>query len=603
MQTLLIVYLFFFCVALSGVASQPHLAGGAQSPIHLIGSTPHQPPQRYVTITQTAEHEWERLASTFTLELWIFADPASVNLDLNWTKEYAADEMQFWGILSRHPGLNYGNEWAHFNLQLTRTTKGAAVVFWSGCGCETPMSERDHNSCGFAYVLASDWAQIPPTNRFYLRPGSWHHIAVSVDGDSITQGFTSGIARLFIDGVELLNNRYADPSNNPPYRTGPVCKGRPIYSQTVAGTKNDMIRLGFYNNQDTIPGSTNSDSAFGFFGYLDEVRVWDVARSPVEIISTWHSILDPVYYPNLIGLYNFNEPGPNNTFPNVASSDKLPVAQVEPSNSTDPQAPHNGLVISQIVYVKGSDRKGTPTTNSFQLLGSSATGYNLTEASDFWLQALQKGDAIFMDGSGAVIRSFPSTVNLKPLSVIFYCADADCTNIPADPLAASIKYTSLEDAEVYSLVYFMFEAVCYEPIDHCGVCGGDNRTCQCVIYHEFRNTRMAYILLTWSLEKIIVELDLTISILQSIESILTTDFDFETIEGNYTLAAEVSYMMDFYNLCLTDYCADVTEFTHYLDAYLSSLLPPPPSPKVEILRDSDFGEILTKSSRYVKVGI
>lgn len=599
MQTHLILSFILICAVLNEVYSQsPFLAGGAQSPFHLIGSTPQVPPQRYLTITQTASREWEKLASTFTLELWVYADPAPSNADLNWTR--SPDEMQFWGILSRHPGLNYGNEWAHFNLQLTRTLKGAAVVFWSGCGCETPLSERDDSSCGFAYVLASDWSQIPPNKRFYMRPGKWHHIAISVDGDSITQGFTSGIARLFIDGEEILSNKYADPSNNPPYRTGPVCKGRPIFSQTVSGTRNDMIRMGFYNNQDTLPETANPDSAFGFFGFVDELRIWDVARPPIDIVSTWYTIVDPHLYPELVAVYNFNELSPNNTFPNTATFDGLPPAQVEPRNSTDPAAPNNGLVISQIVYVQGSDRKGTTTNNAFKLLGSSQQGYILNSASDAWAGAIEKGDAILMDSVGRVINSFPHNVTLDPLIVIFLCNDAQCTNIPGATTESYIKYSSLEVPTVSSFVYFAISPACFEDVDACGVCGGDNRTCQCVIYHEFRNTRMAYILLTWSLEKIIVELDRTISILQSIESILTTDFEFETLEGNYTLAAEVSYMMDFYNLCLTDYCADVTEFTNYLDSYLISLLPQPHQP---VSKNIIPREINTKASRYVKTSM
>jgi len=85
---------------------------------------------------------------------------------------------------------------------------------------------------------------------------------------------------------------------------------------------------------------------------------------------------------------------------------------------------------------------------------------------------------------------------------------------------------------------------------------------------------MAYILLTWSLEKICQQIEDTIQVLTDIEGIISDPaFDDSVLKGNYTLAHEVSYMMDFYNLCLTDYCADVTDFIDTLDWFLVSSLP------------------------------
>ena len=598
MQTLSVVCLVFLCAAISEVLSQlPPLAGGAQSPLQLIGSTPTEPPQKYVWIQQTEKREWEALGSTFTIELWLWADAPPSNADLNWTR--ATDEMQFWDVLSRHPGLNYGNEWAHFNLQVTRTLKGATLVFWSGCGCSTPLSQRDDSSCGFAYLLASDWPSLPPSQRFYLKPKSWHHVAITVDGDSLSQGYTTGQAKMYIDGKLIFQNNYADPSNNPPYRVGPVCRGRPIFSQTVAGTKTDVIRLGYYNNQDVNPNTNNPDYVFGFFGYLDEIRIWDVARTPWEIEDNWYLIVDP--QPNLVAEYSFNDPldnTTNTTYPNDASYDGHPVAVVDgPQAGNDTSSPNNGLIISQFVVVAGSDRGDTPTHNPFTLVGSSPTGYIIQQFSDVWNNAIQAGDAILLDPKGEPIRALPHNVSTDPLIVIFYCNDQNCSNMPTSVQDTWLEYSSLEVPTTISYVYFIIQPTCYVEYDACGICGGDNRTCQCVIYHDFRNTRMAYILLTWSLERIVEEIDRTVYILESIESILMTDFDFKTLQGNYTLAAEVSYMMDFYNLCLSDYCADVTEFVQTLDSYLMSSLPSPPQLTT---RDVASREINTKASRYIQ---
>lgn len=575
MKTVLVlVTILYLCFALSGVFSQ--VAGGAQNAAYFIGATPEVSPQRWISIPQTSEREWERLGSTFTLETWVWMKPPASSADGNWTG--AEDEMQFLPIISRHPGGNLQNEWSHFNLQVTRTHHGPVIVFWSGCGCEGPvqMNPEDPTTCGFAYLLASDSEKISPNKRFSLTPGEWHHIAITVDGDSVNAGLTSERARLYVDGEHLLTNEYGSNDNTPDYRDHNPCPGRPLFSQTISGSKNEMVALGWYDNSDTRE-SSNANAVYGFDGYMDEVRIWGVARSEREIKDNWGSMVG--WDNDLVAYYTFNELSAEMEYPNMASHEGIPKAMVKgPMNDDGLGEGSTGLIISQMVLVPGHDHMSMDVEYvDFTLLGNSESGYFINLASDSWAQALDSGIAELLDSYGNSITPdmFPYEVDLGTLSVAFFCDnETGCDNIPGPVHELWIAYSSIENPMIVSQVFFNVQPACIEGYDSCGECGGDNRTCQCVMYHDFRNTRMAYILLTWSLEKIVDKIDRVVQILRDIDYIVEDpQFDDEILVGNYTLAHEVSYMMDFYNLCLTDYCADVTEFIGMLDEYLLSLLP------------------------------
>jgi len=573
-----------FCLStLSAVLSQT--AGGAQTAAFFIGSTPDLPPQRYISIPQSSLHEWEQLGSTFTIETWVWMEAPPSNSTGAWSG--SADEIRFPSLVSRHPGNGLQNEWAHFNLQLTRTTTGATVVFWAGCGCDGAPSSTPANpeTCGFGYLLSSDSSRIAPNQRFWLRPREWHHISISVDGDSLTQGVSSGVARLTIDGQLLLENHWGSKDNIPPYLTSNPCLGKQIYSRTIPGTSNEAIHLGYYDNSDSDATSDdNTALVSGFDGYLDELRVWSYARTPSEVADTFALTLPPQQ--GLVGLYNFNGFSAPHTYPNLAAFGGIPAAMVQgPRNNDTLISDNNGLMLAQLVIVPGSLPDMDPMNVEFNLRGSSAQGYFVSVFSAALIDAINAGKVQIAYKSRQILPDqLPVEVSTDPLVVVYNCDDTQCINTWGAPSDVWFSYSSIEEPKLFSQVFLDLEEPCPEGFDACGQCGGDNRTCQCVIYHEFRNTRMAYILLTWSLEKIVEKLDTTIEILIQIESIVKSpEFDDDLLRGNYTLSAEVNYMMDFYNLCLTDYCADVTEFTEMLDAYLLSVIPsqhPPPVRRV-----------------------
>ena len=63
----------------------------------------------------------------------------------------------------------------------------------------------------------------------------------------------------------------------------------------------DSMRLGY--------GHLGTDAALAYFdGDLDEVRIWNVARSPAEIALTRASLVDPAL-PELTGYWRLNDGG------------------------------------------------------------------------------------------------------------------------------------------------------------------------------------------------------------------------------------------------------------------------------------------------------
>ena len=100
----------------------------------------------------------------------------------------------------------------------------------------------------------------------FLYPGRWHHVAYTRD--------VGGMERLFIDGIQVGQHQFAA-------------------GYTLAGTP---IRL----------GHSNGGTLRAFYGMIDEVRLWNVARSGTAIAATMNTLLTGVE-PGLVGYWNFDE--------------------------------------------------------------------------------------------------------------------------------------------------------------------------------------------------------------------------------------------------------------------------------------------------------
>ncbi|MCD4698764.1 MAG: LamG domain-containing protein, partial [Bacteroidales bacterium] len=75
------------------------------------------------------------------------------------------------------------------------------------------------------------------------------------------------------------------------------------WSNSPGGSSNNMLIGKYYGNSDQ-----------NFDGFMDEVRIWDVARTEQEIRNNIYKELDnPSIEPNLVAYYQFNEGSPGQT--------------------------------------------------------------------------------------------------------------------------------------------------------------------------------------------------------------------------------------------------------------------------------------------------
>jgi len=101
-----------------------------------------------------------------------------------------------------------------------------------------------------------------------LQVGEWHHVAMSYDGNAL-------IVTIFIDGIEQGSASVPD--------------GMP--------TTNFSVQIGTHRYQTK-----------NFFGQIDEIRIWNVVRSEVEIQNTMQVLLDGTES-GLEAYYRFDEGG------------------------------------------------------------------------------------------------------------------------------------------------------------------------------------------------------------------------------------------------------------------------------------------------------
>lgn len=138
------------------------------------------------------------------------------------------------------------------------TTAGGGGAYFMGGGIGTPTSFVISVS-----TPATDAGAVPNA----LSTGSWVHYAASYD---------SGQFQLYIDGVPAGSSMHSSP--------GPSS----LVESVVLGTF-------------PVTGS-----GLQFFGAMDEVRIWNVVRTPAEIQASFMSTLTG-NEPGLVGYYQFDE--------------------------------------------------------------------------------------------------------------------------------------------------------------------------------------------------------------------------------------------------------------------------------------------------------
>ncbi|MDA8018402.1 MAG: LamG domain-containing protein [Thermoanaerobaculia bacterium] len=205
--------------------------------------------------------------SSFTLEIWLRG-----NLGDNATSD-AGGDMEL---------TSY--DWIEGNILLDRDVWcGTANAFGASLAGGLVRFGIDSGDTGFSNITIEGSVNV--------LDGAWHHIALVRD-------VVEGSLAIFIDGVE-------DFRSAPGWSTVDLSypdDGVPVTGNCDTG---QLTPYGWY----LVVAAEKHDAGAqypSFNGYLDELRIWNVARTGTEIADDRFTVLPPGT-PGLVGSYRFEE--------------------------------------------------------------------------------------------------------------------------------------------------------------------------------------------------------------------------------------------------------------------------------------------------------
>ncbi len=261
-------------------------------------------------------------AGSFTLEFWIRGQLADNNTSS------AGGDIELW---------NYS--WIDGNIVLDRdvwcgterkwgvSIAGGRVRFGTGTGDSGP--DANHTLEGSSIVL----------------DGTWHHVAVVRDQ-------LSGRKRIYVDGALDFESSAGASTADLSYPDGgiPVTPGQCYPGQLTA--------WGWY----LVLAAEKHDAGAqwpSFNGYLDEVRIWNLARTGFQIQRTYRRVL-AANASGLVGAYRFEE----GSGTQLASSASIP----GPSGGLIAGVPGNGEWVARSSAVSNTaPLEDLPFQDDFEL--------------------------------------------------------------------------------------------------------------------------------------------------------------------------------------------------------------------------------------------
>lgn len=372
--------------------------------------------------------------------------------------------------------------------------------------------------------------------------------------------------------------------------------------------------------RDPLGTLLNEPKVYGFNGYMDELRIWKVLRSEAQIKAWWDLELAErdiaAMQDILVAYYNWNLPirseDPNRAFMNQVTRNRTDAtirgdpwgtiqtwgrtldnaALWQPAWQKDGNGGNQFLIISNKEYIKAKrvETSTKPINNTFTFRGRDADpaspsvnnqsalnfpalfpphetfNYQIRSFSSKLRTGMANGWAKIAKTNGLAINDgnilgITLTQN-ETISIFVNCTDLLCTNIQGGFRDFFIEYWTTTPAPLFTptaYLYFEIESECDGYYDSCGVCNGRNETCQCVVYHNFKNVRMAYVLLVYMLDYLVEKIDTTVQIMQeSLQIVSKSNFNAAAMSSD--VESQIRELMKFYNGCLQNYCQSIGNF-------------------------------------------
>ncbi len=380
-----------------------------------------------------------------------------------------------------------------FSLQLTPTNK---VLFFMGNGNPNDIQSLSAQS---GILLSSESTLIL---------GTWNHIAVAVEASS------AGIrGRLYVNGVQEAE-----------------------YVWVLFGSRQwspDPIYVGFYNNIEA--------GAQYFTGYLDELRFWNTFLYPLEV--QWYMNLKTPDAAGLVSYYQMDEGAgtiwiDSRSGYNGEGTNIIWASAGVPFNSfySIPTTPRQFTIITLV----GSDSLSNPVFYEISTLP-------------------KHGDLFTVDNEGTVNKLITGAPFTLSNSQVAYVWKQEFSEV-IDSFVYNVALSSA--VEIYSSARVTVQVTSSPSclpipgaqLDSCGVCAGDDSSCQCIwgpgFYKGYEISELDQIMAFYNAKSTLELLNNLYSSMGAAVSIMDT-----CRENGGTLpiteAAEtLAVLKDFENLCL-----------------------------------------------------
>ena len=195
-----------------------------------------------------------------------YTEPTNTSLSLNGINEHVN--------IPDNPALNFGAA-TNFTIEFyIKTSSLSPLQVILAKGGTASAGYAIGMSAGVIVATISDGTNTIPVNGFLnVADGSWHHVAVVFERASKATIYTDG----FFDNDGNIN--------------------------TVANIDNTVnISVGAADIGGTFSGYFN--------GYIDELRIWSVARTVAEITASKQFQINPNSVNNLVGYWDMNDAAP-----------------------------------------------------------------------------------------------------------------------------------------------------------------------------------------------------------------------------------------------------------------------------------------------------
>ena len=197
---------------------------------------------------------------------------------LGFTQNYALyfdgvnDKVQttFTGIT----GTNARTIEAWVQVPATATTLNGGIVTWGGNAAGQKWVFRiqgTNGTNGAIRIEVNGGYKVGVTD---IRDGAWHHVALTWENDGSLNVMDS---KLYVDGV---------------------LEGTSVQQSYAINTQSGTMMIG---------SNSNWSAGTSFLGLIDELRIWNVARTQAQIQNDMCDIPVPAAEPNLVAYYKFDE--------------------------------------------------------------------------------------------------------------------------------------------------------------------------------------------------------------------------------------------------------------------------------------------------------